>query len=567
MIRQLNIRNFALAENLKITFRDGLNILTGETGAGKSILVNAIGAVLGERVYTEVVRTGFDKAVVEAAFDISESEEIKALLEEKGLECSDDLLLRREISTKSSSRAFVNDSQVTVATLSSIGNLLMDIHGQHEHQTLLRKETHRPFLDAFARLGTALERLSTAYETATDSGKALRKLRQQQSELEEKHELFSFQNKEIEEAALEEGEEENLVAERKLLSNSEKIFSLTSQLTQIFSEDEVNLLQLSGEATQALESIGEYTTELGKLFEEFKGARIVLEEAARQVESFQNSLEFNPERLETVESRLNQISQLKKKYGASIAEVLAYQQEIQASLRLKENYDDEIVRLEKQFEADVATYCQEAERVSAARGKAASKMQGLVQEQLEKLGMSRMRFEARLSRQEDANGLYRKAGHTYFADENGFDMIEFFISPNPGEDYRPLVKIASGGEISRIMLALKTILAEIDKVPSLLFDEIDAGISGRIAQAVGQSIHFLSNSHQIICITHLPQIASYGTSHYSVEKYVEGERTFTRIHPLDEEQRVVEVARLMAGANISDTVLQSARQLIAEGRS
>lgn len=566
MLKYLHIRNFALAENLEIDFQSGLNILTGETGAGKSILVGAIAAVLGGRVYTEVIRTGFDKAFVEAVFDISSQEPIRNLLETKGIEASGELFIRREISSTSSSRAFVNDVPVTMASLSEMGNFLLDIHGQHEHQSLLRRETHRHFLDGYGQLSPQLRVVAEKYRHVKAVEKSLRELRQRQNELESKHDLYEFQFQEIEKAALKAGEEEELLQERKLLANMEKIFGISAQLNDLFSEGEINLLTSISQANQHLRELSEYAEDLKKLCEEFSGAQIVIEETARSIEEFRNSLEFDPNRLEEVEARLNLISQFKKKYGSTIEEILRFQGQIKEALNLRENYDFEIEKLAKQYSQALGEYCREATVLSEQRREVAERMETLVQEKLKSLGMPDIRFKVNFERPEDSQGIFREGETSYFADEYGVDQVEFYISPNPGEDFKPLSKIASGGEISRIMLALKSILATVDEIPTLVFDEIDLGVSGRIAQAVGRSIHQLSKSHQILCITHLPQIASHGEAHFSVEKYVEDGRTFTRIIPLSENQRVEEIARLMAGEKITETVLNSARQLLDEAR-
>lgn len=566
MLKRIHIRHFALAEDLVVEFRSGLNILTGETGAGKSILVGAIGAVLGGRVYTEVIRTGFDRASVEAIFDISALHKLQNLLHERGLPVNNELIVRREIVSKGNARAFVNDRSVTIATLGDIGAFLVDIHGQHQHQSLLRKETHRFFIDAFGRLQRELNGVKRAFQAVEELEKERRTLLRRQKELNTKKELYEFQSREIGEAAPEAGEDERLEEEARVLSNIEKLFALSSELGTIFSGGERNLLGLSSDAEQRLKEVGLISNEIKKLSEEFASARIVVDETARSVEEFKNHLEFDAERLEDVEARLSLLGSLKKKYGGTLEAVIAYQEEINASLSLQDNVDFELERINKRRDALHKDYAKAAEALSASRKKAAAKMEKAVQKQLVQLGMPAIRYQVRFDLREESSGIYTKDGKAYFGDEFGFDQMEFFISPNPGEDFKPLNKIASGGEISRIMLALKNILAEIDEIPSLVFDEVDSGVSGRIAQAVGRSISDLAKSHQILCITHLAQIASQGDSHYAVEKFVEGDRTFTQITALDEPQRIEAIARLMGGETITETVRESARQLIDESR-
>lgn len=567
MLQEIHIRNFALAEELKLSFKPGLNIITGETGTGKSILVGAIDAVLGSRVQTESVRTGAERATVQAVFDIANHHEVQQLLESRGLAAEDGLLfLRREINAASGSRAFVNDNSVTATVLSEIGRLLMDIHGQHEHQSLLRKETHRQHLDAYGRHESYLADTAAAWQKSREAKKALRDLQIKKSELEQQYELSAFQFREIDAAGLTPGEDEALEAEHPLLANTEKLFSLSSQVSELFNGEDSNLLHLLGEAQAKLRNIGEFSDDMQRLSDEFAQARVVIEETAQQNDRFSSKLEFDPQRLDEVEARMLLLNQLKKKYGATIDEVIAYQEELARKIRLKDNFDREIEVLEKNVALAAKDYSEAALRLSSARKKTAEKMAAEVIAILRQLGMPDMRFKAQIDHDPDPNGPFQHRGQSLAGDAMGIDRIEFYISANPGEAFKPLHKIASGGEISRIMLSLKQILAHIDRIPALVFDEVDAGISGRIAQAVGNSIHQLSSSHQIICITHLPQIAAYGNAHFSVEKHVEGERTFTRILPLDENRRIEEIARLMAGAQISDAVRQSARQLIAESR-
>lgn len=567
MLKSLQIRNFALAENLQIEFLPGLNIITGETGTGKSILVGAISALLGGRVYTEVVRTGADRALVEAVLDVRKLPRLRKFLDERGIDVEEELFIRREISVKSSSRAFINDSPVTISTLAELGNFLIDVHGQHEHQSLLRKETHRHFLDALGQSEQYLQNTAKAYRTVREIQKELKGLAEKQAELSSQAELHRFQLQEIVGAELQADEEEGLLDEKKVLGNMEKLFSLSTQLSALFDGEDHQILADIASAEELLKGLGNFSKEMEKLSGEFSSARIIIEETARSVEAYQSQLEFDPQRLEVVEARLNEINQLKKKYGATIADILAYQEEIEKQLSLQENFEFEIEKLNQSLNAALDKYREEAQALSNHRQTIATGMEKKVQELLALVGMPNMRFQASLTRQEAAEGIFREGDSRYAGDEYGVDLVEFFISPNPGEDFKPLSKIASGGEMSRIMLALKSILAEIDEVPTLVFDEIDAGISGRIAQAVGRNIYKLSKSHQILCITHLPQIASYGESHFAVEKFVEEGRTFTSITPLEADRRVEEVARLMAGENISNTVLDSARQLIAEGRN
>ncbi len=566
MLKYLHIRHFALADDLSVSFEDGLNIITGETGAGKSILVGALNAVVGSRVYAEVVRSGFPRAVVEAVFDVSRLPELQSWLKEKGLESGEELLVRREISEKGGTRAFLNDSVVSIALLSELGKMLVDIHGQHEHQSLLRSETHRYYLDAFGRLEAALKELAGLYDKTRKAETDLKALLARKQALEEKHELYEFQRNEIQSAGLQPGEEEALQEERRRLVNFEKLYQLTARLEQYFAGEEVNLLALLAAASKDLQELARYARELEPLAGEFESARIVAEETHRAVAEFQNQLEFDPRRLEQIEARLNQIQLLKKKYGGSVEAVLAYLDKLRQQLQLREHFDLEVAELRKTFRALQARFSAQVMKLSEARRQVARELEKVVAAELARLGMPRTRFQVQMRWQENPQGLFLLEGKTYAADAFGADEIEFFISPNPGEDFKPLNKIASGGEISRIMLALKRMLARVDRVPTLVFDEIDIGVSGRIAQAVGRSIAELAASHQVICITHLPQIAACGQHHFVVSKSVQDGRTFTQVTRLSEDQKVEEIARLMSGAQITEPALASARRLIEESR-
>ena len=566
MLKLLQIRNFALAENLTIEFQKGLNILTGETGTGKSILVGALAAALGDRVFTEVVRSGFEKATIEAVFEISHLSNIHSILEEKGIDSGDDLLLRREISTKGTTRAFINDSPVTITTLSEIGDYLVDIHGQHEHQSLFKQETHRYFLDSFGKLQPVLNQVKEKFSEVKKIQNELLKLEEKQKTLTEKLELYLFQKDEIDKAQLQKEEDVQLEEQRKLLANSEKLFEISNRLLQIFNGEENSLIDLIGEANNNLEDLSEFSNDLKNLYNEFNSARIIINETSRSIEEFQNSLEFDPQRLEEIESRLNLINTLKKKYGSTIEQVLNFRNQITKDLDTHENFEFELGNLRKEYQNALDQFKEAALQLSQQRKNIASKMENVVHEQLPLLGMSKTRFQIQIEFSEDEDGLIFLEGKKIYADQFGLDHIEFYISTNPGEEFKPLNRIVSGGEISRIMLALKSILADVDRIPTLIFDEIDLGVSGRIAQAVGRSISNLSELHQILCITHLPQIASQGDSHFTVEKFVKDSRTFTKVTGLTEEGRIEEIARLIGGEKITESVKESARQLIEEAK-
>jgi DNA repair protein RecN (Recombination protein N) len=568
MLKSIHIQNFALAQNLSIQLEQGLNIMTGETGTGKSIIVGAISAVLGARIFTEVVRTGAEKAVVDAIFDIKNLKEVQTRLGNKGLGNDEELFLRREISTKGQTRAFINDIPVTITTLAEIGDLLVDIHGQNEHQSLLRKETHRYFLDAYGKLDREGTKVSEQFSQVEEAVSNLKQLEDKRKNLDEKYELFQFQMNEISKAKIQPGEDESLEAERKILANTEKIVEYATEFNRLTEgTGDSNLLELLGQALHTLKELANYSEEIEKITKEFSSAKIVVEEAARSVEEFQSKLEFNPERLEEIELRLATLSQLKKKYGGSIQSILEHLESIRHELSLRENFDFEIEKLQQIYQQKLNEYHEAALILSNARKETAKKLEKEVIELLKEIGMPKILFRVNIEWIESETGIFSHHQKKYNGDENGIDDIEFFISPNPGEEFKPLTKIASGGEISRIMLALKNILAETDKIPLLIFDEIDAGVSGKIASSVGKSIEKLAGSHQIICITHLPQIASFGRTHLRVEKFEENGRTFTRVLSLNQEERIKEIANLIGGKRVSAEILQSAEQLLSEAQS
>jgi DNA repair protein RecN (Recombination protein N) len=442
----------------------------------------------------------------------------------------------------------------------------VDIHGQHEHQSLLKQETHRYFLDYFGKLQPVLNQVKEKFSDVKKIQNELLKLEEKQKALTEKLELYLFQKDEIDKSQLQNEEDIQLEEQRKLLANSEKLFEISNRLLQIFNGEENSLIDRIGEANNNLKDLSEFSNDLKNLYNEFNSARIVINETSRSIEEFQNSLEFDPQGLEEIEARLNLINTLKKKYGSTIEQILNYRDQIAKDLDTHENFEFELGNLRKEYQNALDQFKEAALQLSQQRKNIASKMQAIVHEQLELLGMSKTRFQIQIEFLEDENGFVFFNGKKFYADQFGLDHIEFYISTNPGEEFKPLNKIVSGGEISRIMLALKSILADVDRIPTLIFDEIDLGVSGRIAQAVGRSISNLSQLHQILCITHLPQIASQGNSHFTVEKFVQDSRTFTKVTGLTEEGRIEEIARLIGGEKITETVKESARQLIEEAK-
>lgn len=565
MLKSLEIKNYALIEELCVKFDSGLNIITGETGAGKSIIIDALSLALGERADSEVVRKGAEKAIVETVFGTAGNKKLQALLAENEIEWSDELILRREVSAKSQSRCFINDSPATLALLKEVGDLLVDLHGQHEHQSLLRTDTHIDLLDDFGGLDGLRGEFYAAYLQACTTRDELESLRAQERQLQEKRELYEFQIKEIDSVGPRAGEEEDLEGELRILENAEKLFEATSQLYTALYEGENAVHDQLVLARNTLEDLAT----IDKSFEEAKtectSAVAIVNELAKFIQQYNSKVEFNPERLEHIRERLGHLSLLKKKYGGSIDAILAHRERIGREFALAENFDSAIAQYQEHFEKERRAASEVAQRLSGKRREVAKKVNNSIVAVLAELGIQNAQFETTIENRkanDERRAIVKLGKDIYETTPKGIDFAEFHISTNIGEDPKPLAKVASGGEISRIMLAMKTILAKSDRLPLLIFDEIDVGVSGRIAQVVGKSLKNLSQFHQVIAITHLPQIAALADTHYIVEKIEDGERTFTRMRKLELDERVREVATLMSGKEVTKAGLAGAKELM-----
>jgi DNA repair protein RecN (Recombination protein N) len=580
MLKSLSIRNYALIESVEIEFESGLNILTGETGAGKSIIIDALSLLLGDRTSSDVVRKGSEKAIVEGLFGMAENEKVKKLLIQNEIELQEDLILRREVSSKGQTRCFVNDSPVPLAVLKEIGDHLVDLHGQHEHQSLLRPETHIGLLDEFGGLDKLADEYRESYDRLSDLFKQFRALTMKEKELREKRDLYEFQIKEIDAVDPRTGEEADLENELRILENSEKLFEATSQLYQSLYEGDPNRQNSENTGGQAVYDLLlkarnqlEDLAEIDKAFEEIKNectsAAAIVGELTKFIQSYNSKIEFNPERLEQIRERLGQLTLLKKKYGGSLDGVISHREKVGKEFSMAENFESEIRKLNEHIDLERKTCSTAAQRLSAKRRELVGKISKSVCAELIKLGIANAQFDVKVDnhifekKDNKVGDAFVKLGREFYdATPLGIDFIEFFLSTNIGEDLKPLAKTASGGEISRIMLALKTILAKADRLPLLVFDEIDVGISGRIAQAVGKSMKSLSQFHQVIAITHLPQIAGFADCHFVVEKSESKHRTSSTIRRLDEAERIQEIARLLSGEEVTEASLNGAREMI-----
>jgi len=571
MLKSLTIRNYALVEELDVEFSSGLVIITGETGSGKSIIIDALGLILGERASADTVRKGKDKAVVEATFLTAGNQKLRRLLDDNGLDWGDELIVRREVSAKGQSRCFVSDSPVTLVLMKQVGELLVDLHGQHEHQSLLRVDTHSAMLDDFGGLDGMVEEFRAARTKLRDIGGELADLRQRERQLAEKKEFYEFQIREIDAIGPKAGEEDDLERELTILENAEKLFATTGSLHGMLYDGERSVRDLLVIVRNQLQDLAGIDAQFAEAATECASAEAVVSELARFIQSYNARVEFNPERLEELRDRLGRLALLKRRYGGSINSTIAHRETIGREVTLADNFDEVIVRLENERDTARASCAAIGGRLSAKRHDVAKKVDQAIVGELEKLGILHGRFSTRIVQTEAADGdgveHVRVGRKNLRLNARGYDEIEFFISTNLGEEEMPLARVASGGEVSRIMLALKSILAKSDRLPVLIFDEIDVGVSGRVAQAVGRSLKSLSDFHQVIAITHLPQIAGLADTHFAVMKEEKGGRTSATMRRLSLEAQVREVARLMSGADVTDAGLKGARELMGLSQS
>lgn len=564
MLSILSIKDYALIENITVEFKKGFNIITGETGAGKSILVGALGLILGERASVESVRKGSNKAIVEGVFEIKENSEINKILEENNIDSQPELIIRREISSKGTNRCFLNDNPVPLSVIKSIGDLLVDLHGQHEHQSLLKQENHIQMLDNFGNYQKQLEEFNQLKILLNKSISELASLIQREKEIKEKKELYLFQIKEIDSINTYEEEEDELIAELKVLENSANIIDLTNSVYFELYESDFSVNNRFGEIKNKLEQLSEYDPKFSDKLEEAEQLFALLNDISEFTRSYRDSIEIDPSRLEEVRSRLSSLNLLKKKYGGSVKRVLEHRNKIGEEYEIAENFNENIIRLSSELDLLRNNAGNIAESIHNLRVLTSNEIKKGVEETLSYLGISNANFYIKIERlpKSDDNYYITYENNSYDYNNNGFDNVEFFISTNIGEDPKPLVKVASGGEVSRIMLSLKTILAKNDKLPLLIFDEIDTGVSGRVAQKVGKAMQNLSKHHQIISITHQAQIAALADHHFVVEKHESEGRVTSSIRLLSKEDQIREVAKLISGEKITEASLISAKELI-----
>jgi DNA repair protein RecN (Recombination protein N) len=551
---------------VELTLGPGLNVFTGETGAGKSILIGAMAALLGEKAAFHYPRDPEKKAVIEGLFVNCSSPRLKQFLRENALEIGEDggFLLRREFMPNGRSRAFINDSPISTAMLDALSELLADMHGQHEHQSLLQARTHLRYLDAYGGLEELAAQVAEAFAKVRTAQDSYTEWLSRQKDLQEKREFNLFQLQEIQGVDPQPGEEESLIQEERLLSSAERRVQLSAQIYQLLYEAEGAVQSQLKTALSALEELSDIDPALQALQKDCAAASLTLQEAAQEIQRYQSRIEFNPGRIEQARQRLANFNRLKRKYGGSMDGVFERRAALEGALADLENFDEKVAALKKQLDVARKQYAELSFDLSSQRHHAAADLQEMVPAVLAELGMAGAQFEVEVKTLPDEKTFVKIDGQPVRVSATGIDHVEFFISANPGQAPAPLAKVASGGEMSRLMLALKSILAERDDIPVLIFDEIDAGISGRVAQAVGKKLQQLSQSHQILCITHLPQIASAGTQHFLVEKNLLNGKSVTAVRRLQNRERPEAIARLLVGETISETHLRSARELLAE---
>ena len=547
MLSLLHIENIAVIERSEISFEPGFNVLTGETGAGKSIVIDAISAILGERAYRDMIRTGTEKASVRAVFtDVPQLD----WFAENGMEYDAETIIQREIFLDGRNVCRVNGSLVNVSILRKLGIQLINIHGQHDSASLFDEENHLTFLDAFGDHSNLIDTYKEKYSAVCQLRREIDSLTMDESEKLRRMETLRYQIAEIEKAELVAGEDEELEARRKLLQSAEKIADGMNDAAENLygGEDSDGAASLLAMAERALARISKYSESIAEIHEKVADLMYQVEDAARLVLDARDELSYSDEELDRIESRLDVIHKLRRKYGATCADILEYLEKAKLELDEIEFADDHLERLKGKLQKAEQEAWTAAKNLRNARKATAETMSARILSELEQLDMPKVQCECRFTETELTS--------------NGADTVAFYMSANAGEDLKPLSKVASGGELARIMLAMKNVLAEKDQVNTLIFDEVDTGVSGRAAQKVAEKLRSVANHKQVLCVTHLPQLAALAQNHLLIAKEERGGRTFTTVTPLDVEGRKLELARIIGGANITETTLKSAEEML-----
>ena len=564
MLRELSIKNFAIIDDLTVRFEKGLTVLTGETGAGKSIIINAVNLILGGRASPELIRSSEETAELEALFEVPPETPAARAAQEQGFDLTEGLLARRVINRNGRHRVYINGRLATMQMLSTINEHLASISGQHAHQSLLKPEHHLLVLDQYGGLSELRGNVSRCYQDMLPLIRRRDTLKRQLTEQSERRELLEFQCHEIDQSQIAPQEDEDLEQERQRLKHAERLYEGAGRCVERLYGEHGAVLEHLTEVGRELQTLGQIDQALTLMAERVESASFELEDIANELRGYLQNIVFDSDRLEAVELRIDLLQSLKRKYGGSLDSVLAYGKEAEEELKRISFLPDRIAEVEEKVDRLYEKICKMCRELSEERKKAAERLSAKVQHELASLGMSGTRFEVRFK-----PSPVDESGDPHFLLDNsgieatGIDRVDFLVAPNVGEDLRPLIQIVSGGELSRIILALKAILATRESVETLIFDEVDAGIGGGVAEVVGRKLQSLARFHQVICITHLPQMAQFGKHHFNIAKRIYRGRTRTTITPLHEEARVKELARMLGGVKITKKTLDHAREMMA----
>lgn len=558
MLLRLNIHNLATIQHTAIEFEQGFSILTGETGAGKSIIIDSIYFITGKKADYSLIRSGETQATVEAVFEISHLENVQKILSEADIPFESELIIRRILQKNNRQKIFLNDVTGTRIKLEEIGKLLVNIHGQHDNQALLQTATHIDFLDGYGQLLGLRTETQALFESYQKHTKNYEDFKRHSQERIQQIEEFTYQKQEIEQLELQVDEEEILSQEAQILSHSAKLSFIFAQAQDGLYDQDGSIIELLGVIQQTLREAEEIDPKCGELRHSLETSLFQLEDLRHNISNFAPKYQENPERLEWVNQRLNQIQNLKRKYGTSIPEILEYLNQIQQTLDQLQNPEESEKALYERMMTARKELNQKSQALSTERHRVTKSLDKKVMKELHQLGMEKAHFQTKLSLKiKTENG-----SESYQYSSLGIDNVEFLLSVNPGQELRSLAKVASGGELSRIMLALKTVLIAVDPVETMIFDEIDTGISGRIAEMVGYKLRSLGEAQQALCVTHLPQIVAFSQNHFAISKAIRQNSTFTTIQTLTSEERVQELARLMGGSEITPQTLRLAAEML-----
>lgn len=560
MLTELNISNFAIIDEMKVSFADGLNVITGETGAGKSIIIGAVGLLLGDRVTSDMIRSFEDSAVVEALFDISEKDNLKEKLQRMGLRDGDELMLRRVISRSGKNRVYINGQLATLGMLSAISESLINICSQHEHQIILNAENHIDILDEFGNLLSLRSEYTDMYNQYLSLSERIRELMSIKKTRGEREEFLRFQFKEIDDAGICTGEDAVLLEEKKVLTNVQKLMDYADRAHEsLYGRTGSVLEELRGIIT-AIREIRKIDQRLSLSEQDLDAAYYQLEEAALTLRNYKKDLSYDPARLDAIDDRLELLGRLKRKFGRTIDDILKKKEDIAEELKNISSVDEELDQLSGMIQLQRPRMLEKARLLSHRRREAASVLKGAIEGEIHTLRMDKATFDTVFKEKDNDQG-------EVSFNPRGIDEVEFYLATNVGEVMKPLNRIASGGELSRIMLAMKKVLARTGSVGTIIFDEVDSGIGGATAEDVGKKLKDVSKHHQVLCITHLPQIACFGDRHYRVMKTVSGERTLTAIDIISGDDRLCEIARMLGGVELTKKTKEHAREMLDISRN